>query len=73
MFDMFLNSVKLFFTGKLFRETGVALRQLLVGMLVGAAVIVGVGQIAPMWVAAISGGAVAGLLQPMLFKNLKYA
>jgi len=36
-------------------------------------VLIVVGQFAPVWVAAILGGAVAGFLQPILFKDLKYA
>lgn len=68
-----INSAKLFLAGKLFRDSGKAVRQLLLGAAVGAVVLVVVGFLAPVWVAALAGGAVSGALQPFLFKNLKYA
>jgi hypothetical protein len=73
MLDMALNSGKLFFTGKLFKDNKLVMRQLAIGVAVGAAVIVVLAQFAPLWAAAIAGGAVSGFLQPMLFKDLKYA
>lgn len=73
MFGMAMNSAKLFFTGKLFQDTSKVMRQLAVGVGAGVVVIVVVGQFAPVWVAAIAGGAVSGFLQPILFKDLKYA
>ena len=73
MFDMMMNSGKLFLAGKLFQDNGHMLRRLFIGVIVGIAVMVGVAQMAPLWAAAIAGGAVSGILQPILFKNLKYA
>lgn len=32
-----------------------------------------VGQFAPVWLTALLGGGLAGFLQPILFKDLKYA
>ena len=32
-----------------------------------------IGLFAPIWVAAIAAGAVSGAVQPVLFKDLKYA
>lgn len=73
MFGMAMDSAKLFVSGKLFQDSKKVLRQLAIGGGAGAAVIIVVGQFAPIWVAAIAGGAVAGFLQPILFKDLKYA
>jgi len=73
MFGMVLDSSKLFFTGKLFQDYGKVARQLAIGVLIGALVMIGVAQVAPLWVAALAGGAVSGFLQPILFKDLKYA
>ncbi|HMB74780.1 MAG TPA: hypothetical protein VKN76_00135 [Kiloniellaceae bacterium] len=73
MFEMVKHSSKLFFAGKLFQDNKLVMRQLAIGAGAGAVVLIVVGQFAPVWVAAILGGAVAGFLQPILFKDLKYA
>lgn len=73
MLGMALNSAKLFFQGKLFQDNAKVIRQLLMGMLPGAVVLVALAQVAPLWVAAGAGGFLSGFLQPILFKNLKYA
>jgi len=66
MFGMVLDSSKLFFTGKLFQDYGKVLRQLAIGAIIGALVVIGVAQVAPLWVAALAGGAGSGFLQPIL-------
>ena len=73
MLGMATNSAKLFFAGKLFKDNSKVVRQMLIGA--GAGVVAGViiGQFAPLWVAALATGAVAGFIQPILFKDLKYA
>ncbi len=73
MLDMAVNSGKLFVTGKLFKDNKLVMRQLAIGVGAGAVVIVVLAQFAPLWAAAVAGGAVSGFLQPMLFKDLKYA
>lgn len=73
MLGMALNSAKLFFQGKLFQDNAKVIRQLLMSMLAGAVVLVALAQVAPLWVAAGAGGFLSGFLQPILFKNLKYA
>lgn len=73
MLDMAINSAKLFFAGKLFKDRSLVIRQLAVGAGAGAGAMILVGLVAPVWLAAIIGGAVAGFLQPILFKDLKYA
>lgn len=76
MFGMVMDSAKLFFTGKLFQEPGKAMVQLVIGVGAGVITVFAVDQfvpLAPLWAATAAGGAVTGLLQPFLFKNLKYA
>lgn len=73
MFEMMMSSGKLFLAGKLFQDNGHMFRQLSIGVVAGIAVLVGVAQVAPLWAAAVAGGAISGILQPILFKNLKYA
>lgn len=73
MFDTLITSAGLFFQGKLFQDTALAIRLLLTGAGAAAAVTVLVGMVAPLWAAAFAGGAVGGLLQPWLYRNIKYA
>ncbi|MDJ0686728.1 MAG: hypothetical protein QNJ84_18750 [Alphaproteobacteria bacterium] len=73
MIDMVMQSSKLFFAGKLFKDNKQVMQRLAIGAGLGAIVTVGVGYVAPIWAAAIAGGLVAGVLQPILFKDLKYA
>ena len=73
MLSTAIDSGKLFLSGKLFKDNAKVMRQLAVGAGAGAIVVVVVGLFVPTWVAAILGGAVAGALQPYLFKDLKYA
>lgn len=73
MLGMAMNSAKLFVTGKLFKDYKSVLRQMLIAIVIGVVILYGVAQVAPVWVAAGIAGAVAGFLQPILFKDLKYA
>lgn len=73
MLSTAIDSAKLFIAGKLFKDNAKVTRQLAVGAAVGALVVILVGQVAPLWLAAVAGGAVSGFLQPILFKDLKYA
>ena len=73
MLSTAIESAKLFLSGKLFKDNAKVMRQLAIGAGVGAVVVVLVGQAAPLWLAAVAGGAVSGFLQPILFKDLKYA
>ena len=73
MFSTALDSAKLLFAGKLFKDNAKAMRQLAIGAGAGAGVIIVLGQFTPIWVAALVGGVVSGALQPILFKDLKYA
>ena len=73
MLDMFLNSVRLFLAGKLFRDGRAVLVQWLKGFAVCLALLLALGW----WVSPVVGVVVAslvgGALQPLLFKDLKYA
>jgi hypothetical protein len=73
MWDMFVNSLKLFLKGKLFREPVAVLRQWLICCVLSVAAIValtkaGLSLFLGVPVVALLGGA----LQPYLFRNLKY-
>jgi hypothetical protein len=73
MWDMFTNALKLFLRGKLFRDPRLVLRQWLIGVAVAAVLLIGLALAgAPLWLAMVVASAVSGLLQPYLFKNLKY-
>ena len=74
MWTMFSNSLRLFFKGKLFREPGAVFRQWLIGFAASFAAVVILGKLAvPLWIAVLAVAIAAGALQPLLFKNLKYA
>ena len=73
MFGIAMNSAKLLFTGKLFQDNRKVLRQFAIGAGAGGIVTVVVAQFTMVWLAAMVGGAVCGFLQPILFKDLKYA
>lgn len=73
MFDMFINSAKLFFKGKLFRDPAMVARQWAVGFAVALALVLVPGLLGlPVWLAVLVAALVAGALQPWLFKDLKY-
>lgn len=74
MWDMFSNSLRLFVKGKLFRDPAAVLRQWLIGCGVSfVAVVIFVKLGMPLWIAVVFVAVAAGGLQPVLFKNLKYA
>ena len=74
MWDMFLNSLKLFFRGKLFREPKQVLRQWLIGLLVALMTLVILVKLGlATWLAVLLVSVAVGALQPWLFKDLKYA
>ncbi|MEM7400049.1 MAG: hypothetical protein AAF354_14140 [Pseudomonadota bacterium] len=73
MWDMFTNSVTLFFQGSLFADPPKVYRQIAIG---AAAIVILLFLLAsiglPVWLAAIVAGLCGGVLQPYLFKDLKY-
>lgn len=73
MIDMFLNYSKLFFRGKLFRDSRQVLRQWLIGFaaaLVAVLLLTKAGV--PLWLTIAIVALAVGALQPWLFKDLKY-
>lgn len=74
MWDMFLNSLKLFLKGKLFREPKQVLRQWLIGLLVALVGLVVLAKLGlAIWLAVVLVSVGVGALQPWLFRDLKYA
>ena len=74
MWDLFTSSFHLFLKGKLFREPGAAFRQWLIGFALAiVAVVILLWMNAPLWLTLIVVAIAGGALQPLLFKNLKYA
>jgi hypothetical protein len=72
MLSMFLDSVKLFLRGKLFRDNVAAFRSWIVGFLACAIITLALAHYAPLWLAAVVGGLVGGAAMPWLFRSLKY-
>ena len=73
MLDLFLNSMVLFYRGKLFKDPRYVLRQAVIGALIAATLLI----------AQVTGGITLGLavaitaftsgaMQPWLFRNLEY-
>ena len=73
MWSMAITSIGLFFRGKLFANPAQAYRQIAIGVLV-TAVLLFVLAVAgvPVWLAALIAGFGGGMLQPYLFKDLRY-
>ena len=73
MWDMFLNSSRLFFRGKLFRDPREVLKKWLIGFAVALVSLVAFKWIGlPLWLAVTASALGAGALQPYLFRDLKY-
>ena len=73
MLDMFQNSVKLFFAGKLFRDGRAVLMQWLKGFGLCLALLLVLGLLVSPLVGVVVASLVGGFMQPLLFKDLKYA
>lgn len=74
MFEMFTNSVSLFLKGRLFRDPSHVLKQSTIGIFATLILALGLhylgfGILVSVSLASFAGG----LLQPWLFRNLKYA
>jgi hypothetical protein len=73
MFDVFKDSVILFFRGKLFQDMSAAIRQAVIGILATAlACIILVKLGMPLLPGVLIAALIGGGLQPYLFKDLKY-
>lgn len=73
MFDMFMNSVKLFFAGKLFRDRREVFKQWLKGFALCLGLLIAVGWLVSPLAGVVVSAVVGGFVQPLLFKDLKYA
>jgi ABC-type microcin C transport system permease subunit YejE len=73
MFDMFMNSVKLFFAGRLFRDGRAVLTQWLKGFGLSLVLLLLLGLLVSPLVGVVVASLVGGFAQPLLFKDLKYA
>jgi hypothetical protein len=72
MLDMFMNSVKLFFAGRLFRDHRAAFTQWAKGFGLTLALLLVLGWLVSPLAGVVVASLVGGLLQPVLFKDLKY-
>jgi hypothetical protein len=73
MIDTARTGLKLLITGKLFKNNRAVMCLLLVGAATGATTLVVSSQFLPLWTASMIGGATTGLLQPLLFRDIKFA
>ena len=73
MIDMFLNSVKLFFAGRLFRDSRAVMLQWLKGFGLSLALLMVFGLLVSPLIGVVVASTVGGFVQPLLFKDLKYA
>jgi uncharacterized membrane protein len=73
MFEMVKNSAVLFFQGKLFANTPRAMVQLLIGIAISTGAFLACAFVGwPLAVAGLIAGVAGGVLQPVLFKDLRY-
>lgn len=74
MFDMVMNSIVLFWKGRLFQDLSSVIRQAIIGIIITAAIcIAAVKAGLALWLAVLIASVIGGALQPWLFKDLKYA
>ena len=73
MWEMAKTSITLFMQGKLFQDTSMVMRQLGMGVAATAVLLVVLALLGiPVWISALLAGLLGGMLQPYLFKDLKY-
>lgn len=73
MLTLARQSLGLMARGKLFADPYMAYRQLALGALITALLLVALAYSAlPLWGAALAAGFIGGALQPYLFRNLRY-
>ena len=72
MLQMFLNSVRLFLRGKLFRDSRQVLGKWLIGFVLTLTVLLVLGFTVSPLAGVILASLLGGALQPYLFKDLKY-
>ncbi len=72
MFEMFMNSVRLFFAGKLFRDHQAAFLQWLKGFALALCLMLVLGWLVSPLMGVVVASLMGGFAQPLLFKDLKY-
>lgn len=72
MLEMVKTSIILFFRGKLFRDPQQVYRQLAIGVAVALFIFLALTKFTGMPIAALVAGFIGGVLQPYLFKDLKF-
>jgi hypothetical protein len=73
MWNLFRNSMTLFFKGRLFREPRQVMKQWAIGFAITLGCVVLLALLGlPVWLVVILAALVGGALQPWLFKDLKY-
>ncbi|MBO0750991.1 MAG: hypothetical protein J2P53_02700 [Bradyrhizobiaceae bacterium] len=73
MCEMAVNSIRLFLRGKLFADPEKVFRQIAPGVLATAIALAVLPVIrVPVWLAALVAGFGGGMLQPYLFRDLRY-
>lgn len=73
MWSMAVTSIGLFFRGKLFANPAQVYRQLAIGIVATAVVLFVLAAAGvPVWLAALIAGFGGGVLQPYLFRDLRY-
>lgn len=73
LFQVTKVAIVLFVKGRLFQDTGMVVRHAAAGILFTMLVLVCLAEASvPLWAAAALAGFFGGMLQPYLFKELKY-
>ena len=73
MFEMALTSMSAFLRGRLFAHNGKAFGQIAIGVIATTVFFLAVRKLGlSAWGAGAAAGFFGGVLQPFLFKNLKY-
>ena len=74
MFEMFKNSITLFLQGRLFQDLGSVIRQTIIGIVIALIITIVLAKLGiSLLLAIVIASFIAGVVQPFLFKNLKYA
>jgi hypothetical protein len=73
MWSMAVTSIGLFFRGKLFANPAQVHRLIAIGVVATIVVLLVLAALGvPIWLAALTAGFAGGMLQPYLFKDLRY-
>jgi hypothetical protein len=72
MFQTFLHSVIAFLRGKLFQDTGQFVGRGLIGVALVLVAVFALNTVLPLWLAVSVAGLLGGIVQPRLFRDLKY-